>query len=115
MRAAWSESTAGVFLPATGIITIPGLSVALTTDRAGIIHIQGTVNVFTSKDLFIYVYLDDAQVGVPFYTSETNAWINITFDVMRNVTPGTHTITIRADANLSQARIGSRVVTASAF
>ena len=115
MRAAWREETATFFLPATGLVSVSGLSVSITSDRAGVVSIHGNVNVFTSKDLFVYVYLDDEQVGPPFYTSVTNAWVDVPFDVMRNITAGTHTISVRADANGSTARIGSRVVTAAAF
>jgi hypothetical protein len=91
------------------------MTVSITLERPGTISIQGNVNVITDKDGFVYVFLGDQQVGTPSYTSVTNAWSNVPFFVMRNVPAGTHTITIRGDANGSNARAGSRVVTVMAF
>jgi hypothetical protein len=91
------------------------MMVTVTLERAGTISIQGNVNVFTDKDGFVFVFIDDQQVGPPFYTSVANAWTNIPFFTMRNVPAGTHTITIRGDANGSNARAGSRVVTVMGF
>ena len=91
------------------------MTVSVTLERAGTISIQGNVNVFTDKDGFVRVFLDDDEVGPGFYTSITGAWANIPFFAMRNVPAGTHTITIRGDANGSSARAGSRVVTVMGF
>jgi hypothetical protein len=91
------------------------MSVSITTERAGSISIQGNVNVLTDKDAFIYVYLDGTQVGPPFYTSVANAWNNVPVFVIRNVPAGTHTVTLRGNANESTARVGSRVLTVTAF
>jgi hypothetical protein len=91
------------------------MTVSITLERPGTISIQGNVNVITDKDGFVNVFLNDQEVGTPSYTSVTNAWANVPFFVMRNVPAGTHTITIRGDANGSSARAGSRVVTVMAF
>ena len=91
------------------------MSVSINLERAGTISIQGNVNVITDKDAFVIVLLDGEPVGPGFYTSVTGAWTNMPFFVMRNVPAGSHTITIRGDANGSSARAGSRVVTVSAF
>jgi hypothetical protein len=91
------------------------MSVTITTDHTAVISIQGNINVFTDKDTLVYVYLDNVQVGPGFYTSVANAWNNVPFFVMRQVTAGTHTITIRGSSNGSTARAGSRVVTVAAF
>jgi hypothetical protein len=77
--------------------------------------VQGNVNIFTDRDAFVYVYLNDTQIGPPGYTSVANAWSNIPVFAMRNVPAGTYTITLRGNANGSNARAGSRVVTATAF
>ena len=90
-----------------------GISVQL--DRPGTVSVQGNALAFTDKDVFVYVYINDVQVGPPFYSSVTNAWANIPFFVMRNLPAGTHTITLRANSNGSNARIASRVITAMAF
>lgn len=97
------------------LAVIPGMSVTINVPRAGTISIQGNVNVITDKDAFVYVYLDGALVGPGFYTSVVNAWNNIPVFVMRNVTPGNHTVTLRGFANGSTARVGSRVLTVMAF
>jgi hypothetical protein len=113
VRAAWSEATNVVGLGALAII--PGTGVNITLTQAGTISVTGNVNVITDKDVFLYIYIDDDQVGVPFYTSVANAWTNVPLFVMRNVSAGPHTITLRANANGSAARAGSRVVTVSGF
>jgi hypothetical protein len=102
-------------VPLGGLAVIPGMNVSITTERPGSISIQGNVNVFTDKDAFVYVYLDGVQVGPPFYTSVANAWSNVPFFVIRNVTAGTHVVTLRGSANDSTARVGSRVLTVTAF
>lgn len=91
------------------------LTVTITLERAGMIMIQGNVNVFTDRDGFVQAYLDDVPVGPPGYTSVANAWSNIPIFALRNVPAGTHTITLRGNANGSNARAGSRVVTVIAF
>jgi hypothetical protein len=113
VRATWSEATTSVFLGSLAVI--PGMSVTITVPQAGTISISGNVNIFTDKDAFVYVYLDDEQVGPPFYTSVANAWSNVPVFVMRNVRAGTHTITLRGNANGSSARAGSRVVNVMGF
>jgi len=113
VRAGWAEATGST--PIGALTVLPGMSVSITTDRNDTISIQGNVNVFTDKDTFVYVYLDGEQVGNGFYTSVVNAWNNVPFFVMRNVTPGTHTVTLRGSANGSTARVGARVLTVTAF
>jgi hypothetical protein len=98
-----------------GLGIIPGTGVNLTLTQAGTIYVSANVNVITDKDVFLYIYIDDDQVGVPFYTSVTNAWTNVPMFVMRNLAAGPHTVTLRANANGSAARAGSRVVTVSGF
>lgn len=113
MRAAWSEATNVVGLG--GLAIIPGTAVNITLTQAGIIHVSGNVNVLTDRDVFVFVYIDDEQAGVPFYTSVANAWTNLSVFTMRNVPAGPHTITLRASTNGSAARAGSRVVNVTGF
>jgi len=109
----WAEATNSVPLAELGII--PGMSVTIKLERSGTISVQGNVNVFTDRDAFVQVYLNNTPIGPPCYTSVANAWTNIPVFAMRNVQPGTYTITLRGNANGSNARAGSRVVTATAF
>jgi len=113
VRAGWSEATNSVILGS--LAPIPGTFVNITMTQAGILSVSANVNVITDKDVFLYVYIDDDQVGVPFYTSVANAWTNVPLFVMRNVSAGPHVVTLRANANGSAARAGSRVVTVSGF
>lgn len=114
MEGNFAEATNSVPL-AEGII--PGMSFSITLERAGTISVQGNVNVFTDRDAFVQIYLNNTPIGPPGYTSVTNAWTNIPVFAMRNVQAGTYTITLRGNANTngSTARAGSRVVTATAF
>lgn len=96
------------------LAVIQGMSVTISADRASSISIQGNVNVITEKDAFVYVYLDGAQVGPPFYTSVANAWNNVPVFVIRNVPAGTHTVTLRGSSSVV-ARAGSRVLTVTVF
>jgi hypothetical protein len=98
-----------------GLAAIPGMTVNITMPQAGTISISGNVNVFTDKDAFVFIYLDDVQVGPPFYTSVANAWSNVPVFAMREVGAGRHTITLRGSANGSSARAGSRVLTVTGF
>jgi hypothetical protein len=113
VRAAWAEATNSVGLGGLGII--PGMSVNITLPQAGTIYVSGNVNVITDKDVFLYIYVDDEQIGVPFYTSVAGAWTNLPVFAMRNLSAGPHTVTLRANANGSAARAGSRVVTVTGF
>lgn len=96
------------------LAVIPGMSVTINVPHAGTISIQGNVNVITVKDAFVYVYLDGVPVGPGFYTSVANEWNNVPVFVMRNVTAGNHTVTLRASSSVT-ARAGSRVMTVMAF
>jgi hypothetical protein len=97
------------------LAVIPGTTFTITLERAGTISVQGNVNVFTNREAFVQVYLNDQPIGPPGYTSVANAWTNIPIFAMRNVPAGTYTISLRGNANGSTARAGSRVVTATAF
>jgi hypothetical protein len=91
------------------------MSFSITLERAGTISVQGNVNVFTDRDAFVQIYLNGTPIGPPGYTSVANAWTNIPVFAMRRVQAGTYTITVRGNANGSNARAGSRVVTGMAF
>jgi hypothetical protein len=97
------------------LAVIPGTTFTITLDRAGTIAVQGNVNVFTERDAFVYIYLNDERIGPPGYTSVANAWTNIPVFAMRNLPAGTYTISLRGSATGASARAGSRVVTATAF
>ncbi len=113
VRGNWAESRTSVTLGALAVI--PGTTVVISLERAGTIMVQGNVNVFTDRDAFVHIYLDDEPIGPPGYTSVANAWTNIPVFAMRHVPAGTYIITLRGNANGSNARAGSRVVTVQAF
>ena len=113
MIAGWAEATTSI--PLAGLAVLSGTTVTINQTQAGVISVSGNVNVFTDREAFIYIYLDNEQIGPPFYTSVTNGWTNIPVFAMRNVSAGQHTITLRGTGNGSNARAGSRVVTVMAF
>ena len=113
VRGNWAEATNSV--PLGTLAVIPGTAFTITLERAGTISVQGNVNVITSKEAFVYIYLNDVRIGPPGYTSMPNVWTNIPVFAMRQVPAGTYTISLRGEAAPTSARAGSRVVTATAF
>lgn len=109
VRSTWAEATNSV--PIADL----DLSVTIVLERPGTISVQGNVNVFTSKDAFAQIYLNDAPIGPPGYTSVPNVWSNIPVFAMRTLPAGRYTISVRGSANGSNARAGSRVITVMAF
>jgi hypothetical protein len=102
-------------VPLGAMAVIPGISFTVTLERAGTISVQGNVNVFTDKDTIVQIYLNDVPIGPPAYTSVANMWSNIPVFAMRRVEAGTYTISLQGTSNGSNARVGSRVLTATAF
>jgi len=96
-------------------VLIGEMTVSVSLEKPGAIQISGNANAITDNDLFVYVYLDGVQAGVSTYTNLKNAWTNMPFVVTRQVSAGTHVISIRANANGSSARIGTRSVNVLVF
>jgi len=74
------------------------------------VMISGSVNVFTSSDAYIYVYIDDTHAGIPFYVSVRDVWTLVPINVLRSLTPGRHRISIRGSCAASNAKAGTRVL-----
>lgn len=87
----------------------------ITLARAGTIFVSGTANVITDGDVFLYIDIDGVQAGVSSYTNLKNTWVEVPFSVMRNTSQGEHTVKLRANANGSNARIGTRVLNVMSF
>jgi len=112
---AWREELTSFIIAGSKTVVIDEMIVSVTLDKPGTIYISGNANVITNKDLFVYVFLDGDQVGVSTYTNLKDTWTNMPFFATRRVSPGTHVISIRANANGSVTRIGTRSVTVMSF